>query len=166
MYIYLLRSLITALFMERQLLYWSPFTALHSYIILVCFWLSIRRSIVVSLHTYHGGYALAFPWRIPSAFSTGGYTLAFPWLDTLGLFRRHWKRQLPSSYCLIMVSTSVIGSLRIHGLAEYIGYRILRRGHDYGVFRHIHQMLHSWRYQIPSMHLGCGSALRSYRVRT
>ena len=33
----------------------------------------------------------------------------------------------------IMVSTSVIGSLRIHGLAEYIGYRILRRGHDYGV---------------------------------
>ena len=32
-----------------------------------------------------------------------------------------------------MVSTSVIGSLRIHGLAEYMGYRILRRGHDYGV---------------------------------
>ena len=35
--------------------------------------------------------------------------------------------------CFIMVSTSVIGSLRIHGLAEFIGYRILRRGHDYGV---------------------------------
>ena len=35
--------------------------------------------------------------------------------------------------CLIMVSTSVIGSLCIHGLAEYIGYHILRRGHDYGV---------------------------------
>ena len=54
------------------------------------------------------------------------------------------ERHLPHfSSCYIMVSTSVIGSLRIHGLAEHIGYRTLRRGHDYGVFQHIHHMLHS-----------------------
>ena len=136
MHIYLLRSLTAALFLERQLLLLKPFYSLayiHHSGLFACEHSSTSHCTV-------GRHLLKRPlsYRVGHVAETQDLMIS----SVLGTGGRILSTSCCSSYC-IMVSTSVIGSLRIHGLAEYWIPYICGVVMTMGFIWHIHQMLHS-----------------------